>query len=137
MVFQRPTPFPMSVFKNIAFALRLRTQLNGKRLAEKVEQALVQAGLWAEVKDKLGENGLTLSGGQQQRLCIARTIAAEPDIILLDEPCSALDPISTANIEQTLSELKQRHTIAVVTHNLEQAARVSDYAGFMISGPTD
>lgn len=134
MVFQRPTPFPMSVFNNVAFALELRSGLRGKQLAEKVEQALLKAGLWAEVKDKLGESGLSLSGGQQQRLCIARTIAAEPDIILLDEPCSALDPISTANIEQTLGELKRHHTIAIVTHNLEQAARVSDYAGFMYLG---
>jgi phosphate transport system ATP-binding protein len=134
MVFQRPTPFPTSIFNNVAFGIGLYEKLRRPALRSRVETALRRAALWDEVKDILSDNGLDLSGGQQQRLCIARTIAIEPEIILLDEPCSALDPISTAHIEETLDELKKHHTIAIVTHNLQQAARISDYTGFMYLG---
>jgi phosphate transport system ATP-binding protein len=134
MVFQKPTPFPTSIFNNVAFGIGLYEKLKQPDLRSRVEMALRRAALWDEVKDILSENGQDLSGGQQQRLCIARTIAIEPEIILLDEPCSALDPISTARVEETLDELKQHHTIAIVTHNLQQAARISDYTGFMYLG---
>jgi phosphate transport system ATP-binding protein len=128
MVFQQPNPFAMSIFRNVAFGLRL----NGYRgnLQEKVENALRRAALWDEVKDKLKASGLSLSGGQQQRLCIARAIATEPEVLLMDEPCSALDPIATRKIEDLMQELKQKYTIAIVTHNLQQAARVADRTGF-------
>jgi phosphate transport system ATP-binding protein len=134
MVFQKPTPFPMSIYDNIAFGIGLNRSLNKTQMDTEVEVALQRAALWDEVKDKLSKNGLELSGGQQQRLSIARTIAIKPEVILLDEPCSAIDPISSAKIEQTIDELKQDHTIIIVTHNLQQAARVSDYAGFMYLG---
>ena len=134
MVFQKPTPFPMSVYDNIAFGIKLYEKLSKRELDGRVEQALRGAALWTEVKDKLGASGLSLSGGQQQRLCIARTVALHPDVILLDEPCSALDPISTARIEELIDELKARYTIAIVTHNMQQAARVSDYTAFMYLG---
>jgi phosphate transport system ATP-binding protein len=129
MVFQQPNPFAMSIFNNVAFGLRL----NGFRgnLVERVEEALHGAALWDEVKDKLNKSGLSLSGGQQQRLCIARAIATEPEVLLMDEPCSALDPIATRKIEELMLALKQRYTIAIVTHNLQQAARVADKTGFM------
>jgi phosphate transport system ATP-binding protein len=128
MVFQQPNPFAMSIFKNVAFGLRL----NGYRgnMHEKVEQALRSAALWDEVKDKLRQSGLSLSGGQQQRLCIARAIATEPEVLLMDEPCSALDPIATLKIEELMQELKKKYTIAIVTHNLQQAKRVADKTGF-------
>jgi phosphate transport system ATP-binding protein len=134
MVFQKPTPFPMTIYENIAFGIRLYQRLSRAELDQRVEQALRRAALWDEVKDKLGANGLSLSGGQQQRLCIARTVAVRPDIILLDEPCSALDPISTAKIEELIDELADDHTIIIVTHNMQQAARVSDYTAFMYLG---
>ena len=134
MVFQKPTPFPMSIYENVAFGIRLRKQTSRPALDAEVESALRRAALWDEVKDHLSADGLALSGGQQQRLCIARSIAMEPDVILLDEPCSAIDPISSAKIEQTIHELKQNHTIVIVTHNLQQAARVADFAGFMLLG---
>jgi phosphate transport system ATP-binding protein len=134
MVFQKPTPFPMSIYENIAFGIKLYEKLSKKDLGLRVEQALQSAALWGEVKDKLGASGLSLSGGQQQRLCIARTVALKPDVILLDEPCSALDPISTARVEELIDELKHRYTIAIVTHNMQQAARVSDYTAFMYLG---
>jgi phosphate transport system ATP-binding protein len=134
MVFQKPTPFPMTIYENIAFGIRLYQRLSRAELDQRVEQALRRAALWDEVKDKLGANGLSLSGGQQQRLCIARTVAVRPDIILLDEPCSALDPISTAKIEELIDELADDHTIVIVTHNMQQAARVSDYTAFMYLG---
>ena len=134
MVFQKPTPFPMSIYENIAFGIRLYDRLPRSGLDERVESALRRAALWDEVKDKLGANGLSLSGGQQQRLCIARTIAVHPEVILLDEPCSALDPISTARIEELIDELKDDYTIVIVTHNMQQAARVSDFAAFMYLG---
>jgi phosphate transport system ATP-binding protein len=134
MVFQKPTPFPMSIYDNIAFGLRLNRPLPKAALDEVVEKALRRAALWDEVKDKLKSSGLSLSGGQQQRLCVARGIAVEPEILLLDEPASALDPISTAKLEQTLVELKKDFTIVVVTHNLQQAARLSDHTGFMFLG---
>jgi phosphate transport system ATP-binding protein len=129
MVFQQPNPFAMSIFRNVAFGLKL----NGYRgsLDEKVEHALKRAALWDEVKDKLKNSGLSLSGGQQQRLCIARAIATEPDVLLMDEPCSALDPVSTRKVEELMLELKQRFTIAIVTHNLQQAKRVADRTGFL------
>ena len=129
MVFQQPNPFAMSIFKNVAYGLRLN-RYKGDR-AEKVEQALRGAALWDEVKDKLHKSGLSLSGGQQQRLCIARAIATEPDVLLMDEPCSALDPIATRRIEELMLELKKRFTIAIVTHNLQQASRVADKTGFL------
>ena len=134
MVFQKPTPFPMSIFENIAFGVRLYESLNRADTEMRVESALRRAALWEEVKDKLNANGLSLSGGQQQRLCIARTVAVKPEVILLDEPCSALDPISTAKIEELIDELKDDYTIAIVTHNMQQAARVSDYTAFMYLG---
>ncbi len=134
MVFQKPTPFPMSIYENIAFGIKLYEKLSKKDLDLRVEQALQSAALWGEVKDKLGASGLSLSGGQQQRLCIARTVALKPDVILLDEPCSALDPISTARVEELIDELKNRYTIAIVTHNMQQAARCSDYTAFMYLG---
>jgi phosphate transport system ATP-binding protein len=134
MVFQKPTPFPMSIFENIAFGIRLYERLSRAQLGERVESALQRAALWDEVKDKLDANGLSLSGGQQQRLCIARTVAVRPEVILLDEPCSALDPISTAKIEELIDELKDDYTIVIVTHNMQQAARVSDFTAFMYLG---
>ena len=134
MVFQKPTPFPMSIYENIAFGIRLYERLPRSVLDERVESALRRAALWDEVKDHLETNGLSLSGGQQQRLCIARTVAVRPEVILLDEPCSALDPISTAKIEELIDELKDDYTIVIVTHNMQQAARVSDYTAFMYLG---
>jgi len=134
MVFQKPTPFPMSVYDNIAFGIKLYERLPRGTLDERVEWALKQAALWDEVKDKLRHTGTGLSGGQQQRLCIARAIAVKPEVILLDEPCSALDPISTARIEELISELKKEYTIVIVTHNMQQAARVSDYTAYMYLG---
>jgi phosphate transport system ATP-binding protein len=134
MVFQKPTPFPMSIYENIAFGVRLYERAGKADLDVRVEQALRRAALWEEVKDKLGANGLSLSGGQQQRLCIARTVAVKPEVILLDEPCSALDPISTAKIEGLIDELKDDYTIAIVTHNMQQAARCSDFTAFMYLG---
>ena len=134
MVFQKPTPFPMSIYDNIAFGIKLYEKLPKSELDGRVEQALEGAALWKEVKDKLGASGLSLSGGQQQRLCIARTVALKPDVILLDEPCSALDPISTARVEALIDELKGNYTIAIVTHNMQQAARVSDSTAFMYLG---
>jgi phosphate transport system ATP-binding protein len=134
MVFQKPTPFPMSIYDNIAFGVRMFESLNRAEMDERVEWALQRAALWREVKDKLGQSGHSLSGGQQQRLCIARGIAIRPEMILLDEPCSALDPISTAKIEELIEELKQDYTVAIVTHNMQQAARVSDYTAYMYLG---
>uniref|UniRef100_UPI001F44D49B phosphate ABC transporter ATP-binding protein PstB n=1 Tax=Dongshaea marina TaxID=2047966 RepID=UPI001F44D49B len=134
MVFQRPTPFPMSIYDNIAFALKLNKKMSKAELDKRVEDALRAANLWEEVKDKLKASGSSLSGGQQQRLCIARTIALEPEIILMDEPTSALDPISTQAIENLIEELKQKYTIVIVTHNMQQAARISDYTAFMYLG---
>jgi phosphate transport system ATP-binding protein len=134
MVFQKPTPFPMSIYENIAFGIRLYEKLPKAELDERVETSLRRAALWEEVKGKLAANGLSLSGGQQQRLCIARTVAVKPEVILFDEPCSALDPISTAKIEELIDELKDDYTIAIVTHNMQQAARVSDFTAFMYLG---
>jgi phosphate transport system ATP-binding protein len=134
MVFQKPTPFPMSIYENIAFGIRLYEKLPRAEVDARVEHALRRAALWEEVKDKLGQSGLGLSGGQQQRLCIARTVAVKPEVILFDEPCSALDPISTAKIEELIDELKQDYTIVIVTHNMQQAARVSDFTTFMYLG---
>jgi len=134
MVFQKPTPFPMTIYENIAFGIRLYERLSRSELDSRVEQALRRAALWDEVKDKLAANGLSLSGGQQQRLCIARTVAVKPEVILFDEPCSALDPISTAKIEELIDELKKDYTIVIVTHNMQQAARVSDFTAFMYLG---
>jgi phosphate transport system ATP-binding protein len=134
MVFQKPTPFPMSIYENIAFGVRLYEKLSRSELDGRVETSLRRAALWDEVKDKLNANGLSLSGGQQQRLCIARTVAVEPEVILFDEPCSALDPISTAKIEELIDELKEDYTIVIVTHNMQQAARVSDFTAFMYLG---
>jgi phosphate transport system ATP-binding protein len=134
MVFQKPTPFPLSIYENVAFGVRLHQRLPRSELDGRVESALKRAALWNEVKDKLHASGQSLSGGQQQRLCIARTVAVQPDVILLDEPCSALDPISTAKIEELISELKSEYTIVLVTHNMQQAARVSDYTAFMYLG---
>jgi phosphate transport system ATP-binding protein len=134
MVFQKPTPFPMTIYENIAFGIRLYERLSRAEMDDRIEQSLRRAALWDEVKNKLGANGLSLSGGQQQRLCIARTVAVKPEIILLDEPCSALDPISTAKIEELIDELKEDYTIAIVTHNMQQAARVSDFTAFMYLG---
>jgi phosphate transport system ATP-binding protein len=134
MVFQKPTPFPMTIFENIAFGIRLYERLPKSEINNRVESALRRAALWDEVKDKLSANGLSLSGGQQQRLCIARTVAVRPEVILLDEPCSALDPISTARIEELIDELKDDYTIVIVTHNMQQAARVSEYTAFMYLG---
>src|SRR3954470_9593322 len=134
MVFQKPTPFPLSIFENIAFGIRLYERLPRAELETRVHAALRKAALWDEVKDKLSASGLSLSGGQQQRLCIARTVAVNPEVILLDEPCSALDPISTARIEELICELKDAYTIVLVTHNMQQAARVSDFTAFMYLG---
>ncbi|MGE5151165.1 MAG: phosphate ABC transporter ATP-binding protein PstB [Rhodospirillaceae bacterium] len=134
MVFQKPTPFPMSIYENIAFGIRLYERLPKAETDARVESALRRAALWDEVKDKLALSGLGLSGGQQQRLCIARTVAVKPEVILFDEPCSALDPISTAKIEELIDELKQDYTIVIVTHNMQQAARVSDFTTFMYLG---
>ena len=134
MVFQKPTPFPMSIYENIAFGVRLYEKMSKSDLDGRVENSLRRAALWEEVKDKLTANGLSLSGGQQQRLCIARTVAVKPEVILFDEPCSALDPISTAKIEELIDELKDDYTIAIVTHNMQQAARVSDFTAFMYLG---
>ena len=143
MVFQKPTPFPMSIYENIAFGVRLFERLSRGQMDERVEMALSRAALWNEVKDKLHRSGNSLSGGQQQRLCIARSIAINPEILLLDEPCSALDPISTGHIEELIDELKREYTVVIVTHNMQQAARVSDYTAYMYLGeivefgPTD
>ncbi len=134
MVFQKPTPFPMSIYDNIAFGVRLYENLSRSDMDERVESALTKAAIWNEVKDKLGQSGLSLSGGQQQRLCIARTVAVKPKVILLDEPTSALDPISTAKVEELVSELKKDYTVAIVTHNMQQAARVSDFTAYMYLG---
>lgn len=134
MVFQKPTPFPMSIYDNVAFGIRLFEKLPKAEMNERVEWALTKAALWNEVKDKLHKSGDSLSGGQQQRLCIARGIAIKPDVLLLDEPCSALDPISTMKIEELITELKQDYTVAMVTHNMQQAARCSDYTAFMYLG---
>ncbi len=134
MVFQKPTPFPMSIYDNIAFGIKLFENLSGVDMDDRVEWALRQAALWGEVKDKLNQSGSGLSGGQQQRLCIARGIAIKPEVLLLDEPCSALDPISTAKIEELISELKQNYTVVIVTHNMQQAARCSDYTAYMYLG---
>src|SRR5262249_8191373 len=131
MVFQKPTPFPMTIFENIAFGIRLYERLAKSELRDRVRHALAPAALREEVKDKPRATGLALSGGQQQRLCIARTVAVRPEVILFDEPCSALDPISTAKIEELIDELKDDYTIAIVTHNMQQAARVSDFTAFM------
>jgi phosphate transport system ATP-binding protein len=134
MVFQKPTPFPMTIFDNIAFGINLYESLSRAEMGERVETALRRAALWDEVKDKLTQSGTSLSGGQQQRLCIARSVATKPELILMDEPCSALDPISTAKIEELISELSNDYTIALVTHNMQQASRVSDYTAFMFLG---
>ncbi|MBB5751141.1 phosphate ABC transporter ATP-binding protein PstB [Prosthecomicrobium pneumaticum] len=134
MVFQKPTPYPMSIYENIAFGIRLYEKLSRSALDDRVEEALRRAALWEEVKDKLGQSGLGLSGGQQQRLCIARTVAVRPKVILLDEPASALDPISTAKIEELIDELRADYTIAIVTHNMQQAARISSRTAFMYLG---
>jgi phosphate transport system ATP-binding protein len=134
MVFQKPTPFPMSIFDNIAFGVKLYENLGRREMEERVEWALRKAALWNEVKDILPQSGNSLSGGQQQRLCIARGIAVKPEVVLLDEPCSALDPISTAHIEELINELKSEYTIVIVTHNMQQAARVSDYTAYMYLG---
>jgi phosphate transport system ATP-binding protein len=134
MVFQKPTPFPMSIYENIAFGVRMHERMSKPQMDERVEWSLNKAALWGEVKDKLNQSGMSLSGGQQQRLCIARGIAVKPKILLLDEPTSALDPISTAKIEELINELKKEFTIAIVTHNMQQAARVSDFTAFMYLG---
>ena len=134
MVFQKPVPFPMTIFENIAYAIRHHEKLSKSEMNDRVEHALRQGALWDEVKDKLGQSALGLSGGQQQRLCIARAVALKPDVLLLDEPTSALDPISTSRIEQLVEELKRDYTIAIVTHNMQQAARVSDFTAFMYLG---
>jgi phosphate transport system ATP-binding protein len=134
LVFQKPTPFPMSVFENVAFGLRLGQGMRGARLKERVESALRDAAIWDEVKDKLQADGRSLSGGQQQRLCIARAIAVQPEVLLLDEPTAALDPISTLRVEETLQALREKYCIVMVTHNLQQAARVSNVTGFMFMG---
>ncbi|MCK3657723.1 phosphate ABC transporter ATP-binding protein [Pasteurellaceae bacterium Pebbles2] len=134
MVFQKPTPFPMSIYDNVAFGIRLFEKLPKSEMNDRVEWALRKAALWGEVKNKLNQSGDSLSGGQQQRLCIARGIAVKPDVLLLDEPCSALDPISTMKIEELITELKQDYSVAMVTHNMQQAARCSDYTAFMYLG---
>lgn len=134
MVFQKPVPFPMTIFENVAYGIRHHEKLSKAEMAYRVEQALRQGALWDEVKDKLGQSALGLSGGQQQRLCIARAVALRPEVLLLDEPTSALDPISTSRIEQLVEELKSDYTILIVTHNMQQAARVSDYTAFMYLG---
>jgi len=134
MVFQKPNPFPKSIFENVAYGLKIHGIRDRKLLHEKVRKALIDANLWDEIKDRLHEPALELSGGQQQRLCIARALAVEPEIILLDEPASALDPISTAKLEELIRKLREKYTIVIVTHNLQQAARVSDYTAFMLMG---
>ena len=134
MVFQKPTPFPMSIYDNIAFGVKLFENLSATDMDERVEWALRKSALWTEVKDKLKQSGSSLSGGQQQRLCIARGVAIKPEVILLDEPCSALDPISTAKVEELIIELKQDYTVVIVTHNMQQAARCSDYTAYMYLG---
>ena len=134
MVFQKPTPFPMSIYDNIAFGVKLYENLSKRDMDERVEWSLKKAALWSEVKDKLNQSGSSLSGGQQQRLCIARCVAVKPNVLLLDEPCSALDPISTARVEELIHELKNDYTIVIVTHNMQQAARVSDYTAYMYLG---
>jgi phosphate transport system ATP-binding protein len=134
MVFQKPTPFPMSIYDNIAFGVKLFENMSNSEMDDRVEWALRKAALWGEVKDKLQQNGASLSGGQQQRLCIARGIAVLPQVLLLDEPCSALDPISTAKIEELIAELKSEYTVVIVTHNMQQAARCSDYTAYMYLG---
>jgi phosphate transport system ATP-binding protein len=134
MVFQKPTPFPMSIYDNIAFGVRLYESLGPRAMDERVEWALTKAAMWEEAKDKLKQSGMALSGGQQQRLCIARAVSVKPDVLLLDEPTSALDPISTAKIEELITELKAEYTIAIVTHNMQQAARVSDTTAYMYLG---
>ncbi|MGA1067841.1 MAG: phosphate ABC transporter ATP-binding protein PstB [Burkholderiaceae bacterium] len=134
MVFQKPTPFPMSIYDNIAFGVRLYEKLSASEMDDRVEWSLRKAAIWDEVKDKLSQSGLSLSGGQQQRLCIARSVAIKPSVLLLDEPTSALDPISTAKVEELVHELKEDYTIAIVTHNMQQAARVSDYTAYMYLG---
>ncbi len=134
MVFQKPTPFPMTIFENIAFGVRLYEKLSRDAMQDRVEWALRKAALWEEVKDKLDSSGLSLSGGQQQRLCIARMVAVKPEVLLLDEPTSALDPISTSRIEELVAELKNEYTIVIVTHNMQQAARISDYTAYMYLG---
>ena len=133
MVFQKPTPFPMSIYDNIAFGVRLYENLSRADMDERVESALTKAAIWNEVKDKLGQSGLSLSGGQQQRLCIARSLAVEPEVLLMDEPCSALDPGSTLRIEETIKELAEKITVVIVTHNMQQASRVSDYCAFFLT----
>jgi phosphate transport system ATP-binding protein len=134
MIFQRPTPFPLSVYENLAYGLRLHYRVSGSELDGRIEEALRAAALWDEVKDKLDRSGTALSGGQQQRLCIARAIAVEPEVLLMDEPTSAIDPVATARIEELIAELKKRYTIVIVTHNMQQAARVSDYTAFFYEG---
>jgi phosphate transport system ATP-binding protein len=134
MVFQKPTPFPMSIYDNVAFGIKLYERLPRSEMEGRIEDALTRAALWGEVKDKLTASGLSLSGGQQQRLCIARTVATRPEVILLDEPCSALDPISTAKIEELIDELASDYTIVIVTHNMQQASRASDFTAFMYLG---
>ena len=134
MVFQKPTPFPMSIYDNVAFGIKLYERLPRSEMDGRIEDALTRAALWTEVKDKLHASGLSLSGGQQQRLCIARSVATRPEVILLDEPCSALDPISTAKIEELIDELSAEYTIVIVTHNMQQASRASDYTAFMYLG---
>ena len=134
MVFQKPTPFPMSIYDNVTFGVKLYEKLSRSDMDDRVEWALKKAALWGEVKDKLKQSGNSLSGGQQQRLCIARAVATKPEVLLLDEPTSALDPISTAKVEDLISDLKNDYTIAIVTHNMQQAARVSDYTAFMYLG---
>ncbi len=134
MVFQKPTPFPMSIYDNIAFGVKMFEKLSRSEMDDRVEWALTKAALWAEVKDKLHQSGYGLSGGQQQRLCIARGIAIRPEVLLLDEPCSALDPISTGRVEELIAELKNDYTVVIVTHNMQQAARCSDYTGYMYLG---
>jgi phosphate transport system ATP-binding protein len=134
MVFQKPTPFPMSIYDNVAFGIKLYERVPRSEMDGRVESALTRAALWGEVKDKLNASGLSLSGGQQQRLCIARSVATRPEVILLDEPCSALDPISTAKVEELIEELAAEYTIVIVTHNMQQASRASDYTAFMYLG---
>lgn len=134
MVFQKPTPFPKSIYENVAYGLRIQNRLSEKQVRQRVEKALHQAALWEEVKDILKKSALSLSGGQQQRLCIARTLAVEPSVILMDEPTSALDPISTAKIEELITQLKKQYTVVIVTHNMQQAARISDWTAFFLNG---
>jgi phosphate transport system ATP-binding protein len=134
MIFQKPTPFPMSAFDNVAYGLKMHYSLSKNEIADRVEEALQRAALWDEIKDQLKRPGTALSGGQQQRLCIARAIVVEPEVLLMDEPCSAIDPIGTAKIEELIQTLKSDYTIAIVTHNLQQAARVSDFTAFFFQG---